>query len=154
MENLWLRDREHYERMQDSLYDQIEQSEQPIPGEPLSIRTVKEPHVSYADYTRNRPDPPEQPERPDAFSKEWLASVAGFNERVFMGETELVRRLPPTFDDCDRWLELVCETNGFFNLCRLHEVDLSDEDPELFDMVGIELSGPEELLALLKILDP
>jgi hypothetical protein len=44
MENLWLRDREHYERMQDSLYDQIEQSEQPIPGEPLSIRTVKEPH--------------------------------------------------------------------------------------------------------------
>jgi hypothetical protein len=88
--NLWLSDPMEHERLQDRLWDTIEQSEQPIPGEPLQVRTAKEPPVSYADYTRHRPDEPGETER-DGLVRDLISAAKCAESILILLEPEIER---------------------------------------------------------------
>lgn len=61
-----IREHERAERL-DQMYDSLENAERVMPGEPWFSRLIsKERSVSYADYTRHRPDEPEPPEEPES----------------------------------------------------------------------------------------
>jgi hypothetical protein len=94
---------------------------------------------------------------PDAICKKWLVSTAGFKPRKYQGKTALARQITKSALGDDQWIELACETNGIFVLCRwspMYDDDGGSEIEVPPDSVDVHCSSHESLLALLKLLCP